>query len=125
MTYISSYEKSFNHIPSRKLGSSIQTREASSVLMNYVKNNSRDNIEFDFTSVGYISRSFADQFFDRNKYANELKKNMVVSNASDNVIKMLQAIAKSQDSLNTKPHDIAVYKYSSYIQLENFLLSFN
>jgi hypothetical protein len=107
------------------LGSSIQTREASSVLMNRVKNNSSDNIEFDFILVENISRSFADQFyFDKNKYANELKKNIVVSNASDNVIKMLQAVAKSQDSVNTKIHNVPVYKYTSYSQLESFLLSF-
>ena len=108
------------------LGSSIQTREASSVLMNRVKNNSSNNIEFDFTSVEYISRSFADQFyFDKNKYSTELQKNIIVSNVSDNIVKMLQAVAKSQNSVNRNlVSNVPVYKYSSYSQLESFLLSF-
>jgi hypothetical protein len=107
------------------LGSSIHTREVSSVLMRLVQNNPCNDVELDFSSVEYISRSFADQFhFDKMNCAIDLQKTIIVSNASESVINMLQAVAKSQISVNKRVEKVPVYKYSSQRQLENFLLSF-
>ncbi len=107
------------------LGSSIHTREASSVLMRLVETNLCDHVEFDFTSVVFISGSFADQFhFDKTSLAIDLQKNIIVSNASENVINMLQAVTRSQKAVNREIEKVPVYKYSSQHQLENFLLSF-
>lgn len=107
------------------LGSSISTREASFVLMRLVESNPCNHVELDFSSVEYISRSFADQFhFHKNNCAVNLQKVIIVSNATNEVINMLQAVAKSQNTAIKKIDKIPVYKYSSQKQLENFLLSF-
>jgi hypothetical protein len=107
------------------MGSSIHSREASAVLMQLVKEDPCDYVELDFSAVEHISRSFADQFhFDRINCAIELKKTIIVSNASESVINMLQAVAKTQNSINRKNRIVPVYRYSSYQQLENFLLTF-
>ena len=106
------------------LGSSIHTREASSVLMHLVQEDPCNHVELDFSSVDYISRSFADQFhFDKINCAINSQKSIIVSNASDAVINMLQAVAKTQNAANKKSDKVPVYKYSTYGQLENFLLS--
>lgn len=106
------------------LGSSIHSREASSVLMNLVKEDPCDYVELDFSSVEHISRSFADQFyFDKMNCAIEHRKTIIVSNAADSIINMLQAVAKTQNSLNRETRVVPVYRYSSYQQLENFLLT--
>lgn len=107
------------------LGSSIHTREASFVLMQLVESNPCDHVELDFSSVEYISRSFADQFhFDKINCAANLQKVIIVSNAPDAVINMLQAVEKTQNTAIKKTDKVPVYKYSSQGQLENFLLSF-
>lgn len=106
------------------IGASVHTRESSKILMNLIEKDPCDFIEVDFSQVHYISRSFADQFyFDKMKCAIELKKNVIVSNANESVVHMLNAVAKTQ---NKKPNtflNIPIYKYSSQNQLENFLLS--
>ncbi len=107
------------------LGSSIHTREASSVLMHLVQNDPCDHVELDFSFVEYISRSFADQFrLDKINCANNFKKTIIVSNVSNAVTNMLQVVAKSQNTSNRKIHQVSIYKYSSYKQLEDFLLGF-
>lgn len=107
------------------LGSSIHTREASSVLMNLVEKNPSNYSELDFSAVEYISRSFADQFlFDKMNCAKNLQKTIIISNAPEAVINMLQAVAKSQDAMSRKIEEVPVYKYSSQRQLDSFLLSF-
>ena len=58
--------------------------------------------------------SFADHFyFDIMNCAIELKKNVIVSNANESVVHLLNAVAKTQ---NKKPYtflNIPIYKYSS------------
>lgn len=82
-------------------------------------------MELDFSSVEYISRSFADQFhFDKMNCAINLQKTIIVANARETVVNMLQAVAKSQNASGRKLERVPVYKYSSQRQLEDFLLSF-
>ncbi len=106
-------------------GSSISTRESSPVLMELIKNDPCNHVELDFSSIDYISRSFADQFhLDKINYANEFGKTILVANASEEVIKMLQAVAKSHNSKDKKrTAKVPAYKYASYNELEGFLLS--
>lgn len=107
------------------LSSSIHTREASSVLMNLVEQDPCDHIELDFSSVEYISRAFADQFHvDKINFAINHKKTIIVSNATDEVISMLQVVAKTQTNRKNNFESIPVYKYSSKVEFDNFLLSF-
>ncbi|HTM66050.1 MAG TPA: hypothetical protein VL093_07010 [Flavipsychrobacter sp.] len=104
-------------------GATIHTREASGILMQAIKESSGDKIELDFTQVTYISRSFADQFYiDKLLVAKETKKVIVVANADYAVLKMLQAVAKTQKHIRHNTSDIPIYKLKSFSQIENFLL---
>lgn len=106
------------------LGALVHTRESSKILMNLVEQDQCNNIEFDFAEVEYISRSFADQFFaDKMDCAITLKKNIIVLNANETVINMINAVSRTQDKLPGALLNIPIYKYSSKSQLENFLLS--
>lgn len=110
---------------SELLSSSIHTREASSVLIKLVEQDPCDHIELDFTSVEYISRAFADQFhIDKINCAINYQKIIIVSNASEEVIAMFQLVAKTQSDRSRIVSTIPVYKYSSKLQFDNFLLSF-
>lgn len=106
------------------LGKTIHTRDASKHLLAVVAKKPGQNVELDFLNVDYISRSFADQFYgDTIKLASEQQKSMIVTNANEEVINMLQSVARTQSKINKVYKDIPVYKYSSWNQLENYLLS--
>lgn len=106
------------------LGVTIHTREASNELLKAVSEDCCKQVDLDFSDVEYISRSFADQFHaDKIKLAVEQQKNIIVTNANEEVIKMLQAVARTQNKTYKEYSDIPVYKYSNWTQLENFLLS--
>lgn len=106
------------------IGSSVHTREASDILMHQIETDPCNEIEIDFSQVDYISRSFADQFYvDKKKWATELKKDVIVSNANESIVHMLNTVSKTQNKKSDYRLNIPVYKYSSQSELENFLLS--
>lgn len=106
------------------LGKTIHTREASNHLLQFVASDRCQQIELDFTGVDYISRSFADQFHaDKMHLAAEQQKSIIVTNANTEVVNMLQAVAKTQNKTYRGNTSLPVYKYSTWSQLENFLLS--
>lgn len=106
------------------LGETIHTREASHALLSLVSENACDNIELDFTGVKYISRSFADQFHsDKIELATKKPLIIIVTNAGEEVISMLQAVARTQSKFYREHASLPVYRYSTWDQLENFLLS--
>jgi hypothetical protein len=108
----------------KSIGPLVHTRESSKILMKLIEQDQCDSIELDFSKVEYISRSFADQFYaDKINCTEKLKKNIIVSNANETVIHMLNAIAKTQNKKSNTFLDIPIYKYSSQSELENFLLS--
>jgi hypothetical protein len=109
---------------SELIGTSVHTREASNILMRLIEKDLCDYIELDFSDVEYISRSFADQFYsDKLNCVVELRKNIIVSNANEAVMHMLNAVAKTQNKKTNTFFNIPIYKYSTQSQLENFLLS--
>jgi hypothetical protein len=109
---------------SELIGTMVHTREASALLMRQIEKELCDYIELDFSNIEYISRSFADQlYFDKLNCAVEWKKNIIVSNANEAVMQMLNAVAKTQDKKRNSFANIPIYKYSSHSQLDNFLLS--
>ncbi len=92
--------------------------------MKLIEQNQCNSIGIDFFHVEYISRSFADQFYsDKMNCAVKLKKNIIVSNANETVMHMLNAVEKTQNKQPNTFLNIPIYKYSSPSQLENFLLS--
>lgn len=106
------------------LGKTIHTRDASNQLLKLVADNPCQKVDLDFSEVEYISRSFADQFHaDKIKLATEQQKTIIVTNANEEVINMLQAVARTQNKAYRGHTHLPVYKYSTWNQLENFLLS--
>lgn len=106
------------------LGTTIHTREAVIQLLDLLKKSPDSKIELDFSEVSYISRSFADQFYaDKMKLMSEEKKDIIVTNANEEVINMLHAVAQTQNKSFRGYSTFPVYKYSTLNQLDNFLLS--
>lgn len=106
------------------LGKTIHTRDASRHLLDFVAESPCMNIELDFLEVDYISRSFADEFHAyKMKLAAELQKSIIVTNANDEIINMLQSVARTQNKRYKQDIMRPVYKYSSWSQLESYLLS--
>jgi hypothetical protein len=105
------------------LGKTIHTREAATQLLNVVVADPCSKIELDFSDVDYISRSFADQFHsDKLQLIITSGKQIIVTNANEEVVNMLQAVAKTQNK-SYHSRSLPVFKYSNWNQLENFLLS--
>ena len=106
------------------LDSSIHTRQAASQLLQVVFENPCNYIELDFANVNYISRSFADQFHsDKLVITEKSQKSIIITNANDEVIKMLQAVANTQNKEKRDHEKIPVYNYTEWNSLDRFLLS--
>lgn len=109
---------------SELLSSTIHTRQAAIELMQVIEENPCDQIELDFSDVAYISRSFADQFhYDKLQLAANADKSIIVSNANEEVFRMLQAVAKTQHKDKRAYEKVPVYNYTDWKSLERFLLS--
>jgi len=106
------------------LGDSLHTRQAVTQLLHNVAQNPCAHIELDFAEVEYISRSFADQFHaEKLALATRQQKSIIVTNANDQIIRMLQAVAKTQDVKDRLYEKMPVFHYTNWRSLENFLLS--
>lgn len=106
------------------LGKTLHTREAAQKLLDVVANQSCDHVELDFFNVSYISRSFADQFYsEKLNLATTQQKSILVLNANEEVIRMLQTVARTQNKSDLQFNSMPVYKYSTWSQLESYLLS--
>src|SRR5215218_10464461 len=96
-------------------GNTLHTREAADQLLEITKSDPCQSIELDFSGVEYISRSFADQFHgNKLKMVELLQKTIIVANADEGVINMLQAVAKTQNKEYRGFRDVPVYKYSNW-----------
>ena len=105
------------------LGKTLHTREAAVQLLQKVAEHPCSTIELDFLGVDYMSRSFADQFHsDKLELAAVSEKTIVVVNANEEVVRMLQAVARTQNKAY-QSGGLPVFKYSNWNHLENFLLS--
>lgn len=106
------------------LGATLHTRQAATELLQAVTQNPCDHIELDFVDVEYVSRSFADQFHaEKIAIAIQQQKSIIVTNANEEIIKMLQAVARTQDKENRAYEKVPVYNYTNWKSLERFLLS--
>ena len=100
------------------------TREVASKFMDKVRETGCYEVEVDFSGIDFISRSFADQF---HKEKIELwesgKKNVIVTNAHDDVFSMFQAICKTQKEVNRNYESYPVIHFQTRRSLENYLHS--
>lgn len=102
----------------------LHTRDAARQLLQMVADSPCQQVELDFRNVQYISRSFADQFHaDKIALAIASQKIIVVVNASESVVNMLQTVARTQNKSYRTESGLPVLKYTDWQQLENFLLS--
>lgn len=80
------------------LNKTLHTREAAVLLLQAVAAHPCNTIELDFTDIDYISRSFADQFHsDKLSLAADSQKTIIVTNANEEVVRILQALARTQN----------------------------
>jgi hypothetical protein len=107
------------------LGATVHTREAAVALLGIVEKDACDQVDLDFRGVEFISRSFADQFHaDKIALSERTGKIIFVTNATESIISMLQAVARTQNKANREYASVPVFKYSDRSTLERFLLSF-
>jgi len=76
----------------------------------------------DFTSVDFMSRSFADQFYkEQIKWTLRNDHLLSITNAPVQVIEILQAVSKTQMGKNGKVQDLPIYSFSKADQLSQYL----
>lgn len=110
-------------IVSEKEKNFLITREAVDSLFSELKH-SNTELEFDFSYVEFMSRSYADQFY-KMKFAYE-KNNKVkihIINANEEVINILQVVAKTQNLSERNFEKIPVFRFSKPQMLSDYLLS--
>ncbi|MEX0811236.1 MAG: hypothetical protein WD048_03400 [Chitinophagales bacterium] len=102
----------------------LNSREAAIMIFDEIKQKNLSTVEFDFTDVEFMSRSFADQFYkESNKVENNTAVQIVVSNATEAVRNVLQTVAKTQNKTNRSYNKLPVFKFSNASSLKDYLLS--
>ncbi len=85
---------------------------------------SESNIEFDFTNIEFISRSFADQFYKlKIEYEQNQNSKIQIVNANENVINMLDIVSQTQNSTNREFQPVPIIKFSNSEMLSDYLFS--
>lgn len=106
------------------LGENVISRTSSQPLMQIIRDTPCDYVELDFAGVRFISRSFADQFHcDKMQLCLESGKQIIVVNANDEIVSMLQVVSKTITAGERWMKTVLVYKYTHYWDLEEYLLS--
>lgn len=107
------------------IGTSVHTREASGMLVDRILESSSEMIEIDFSGVRFISRSFADEFYsDKLTMERDKGKIIVISGASEMVMKMIKAVSRTQDKKERNIPDTPIYEFDRKEDILNFLSDF-
>ena len=102
----------------------LNTREAATELMNAVRDSRCKNVEFDFSDVEFMSRSFADQFHkERVRLQDDLQLLVEVSNANEQVVNILRTVSNTQNKVKRHYKILPVFKFSNADLLSDYLLS--
>src|ERR1700679_3257900 len=82
------------------IGNTLDSRDAAQKLFECASNYERNvSVVFDFDGVDFMSRSFADEFYKQNKkWSAENNPDTEIDNANIQVIEILQAVSKTQQS---------------------------
>lgn len=109
---------------SEQISRLLNTREAVSILLDVVRDSKCSVIELDFTSVEFMSRSFADQFHkDKISLQNELNISIDIVNANEEIIHILQTVSRTQVKSNREFEEVQIFKFSNTQMLSDYLLS--
>lgn len=110
-------------IVSEKEKNFLISREAVVSFFNELKY-SNTELELDFSNIEFMSRSYADQFHKTKiAYEQNNKVRIHIINANEEVINMLQVVAKTQSSSERIFEKIPVFRFSKPQMLTDYLLS--
>lgn len=107
-----------------KLSELLNSREAATMLLDFVCKQKSNRVELDFSGVEFMSRSFADQFHkELNKLQNENLVTIELTNANEGIIRMLNSVARTQSASKRDFVKLPIFKYSNEDLLSDYLLS--
>lgn len=114
----------FHILVSERLGALLNSREAATSLLDFVRENKCSVIEMDFTSVEFMSRSFADQFH-KEKIMLQNDYNIVIEvvNANEEVVNILRTVSRTQSKSDRQFNDVQIFSFSNTDLLQEHLLS--
>jgi hypothetical protein len=103
------------------LGNTLDSRDGAIRLFRKLLPNQKE-IVFDFSAVTFMSRSFADQFHkESQKLISDKERRISITNASVQVIDILQAVAKTQHTKDRISLSLPIYSFSQLDQLTDYL----
>lgn len=108
----------------QNLSELLNSREAATMLLDLVIEQQVDRVELDFSEIEFMSRSFADQFH-KERYALQSNNGLIIeiSNANEEIINMLNTVARTQNKTKREFFKLPVFKYSDTDMLSDYLLS--
>ncbi len=102
----------------------LDSREAAIRLAEMVREYSGDKqIELDFSGIEFMSRSFADQFHKELCLRDEDAFEIVIKNADAAIIRMLDAVSKTQTKRKAVKKTHQVVSFNDLKQMESFVMS--
>jgi anti-anti-sigma regulatory factor len=109
---------------SEQIGKLLNTREAATLLLDVVRESKCSVIELDFTSVEFMSRSFADQFHkDKIEFQNKLNVSIDIVNTNEEIINILQTVSRTQVKSIREFAEVQIFKFSNTQLISDYLLS--
>lgn len=109
------------------LSQTLDTREASTRLFDFLYRsfNTSSIIKLDFSSIEFMSRSFADQFH-KERLAFQAKTNCLIElkNADIQIVEILHAVSNTQKSRSSIDNsNISILTFSNPEQLEEYMFA--
>ncbi len=110
------------HINSQ-LGETVNTRGALSTLLSKIQLQEKSTLVVDFSDVEFISRAFADELVKKREEWQQKGIKVILQNVGENVLNMLNAVARTQQAKKRNTEEVQVIHYSELSALDDFLLS--
>jgi len=110
------------------LPNTLDTREASTRLFHFLEiniSNDASIIKLDFSSIEFMSRSFADQFHkERLSYQSNNNCLIELKNADQQIIEILHAVSNTQKSRSSIDNsNLSILTFSNPEQLEEYMFA--
>lgn len=106
------------------MGSDLVSRLTARDFLAFVKNTGENQVVLDFSGVEFISRSFADEFYNAFHLNSDRGFEFTMVNVPENVDAMVKAVAATQDgSGKTVEKDTSVHRPKNIEDLEACFMS--